>query len=125
MKVVRLPFAYCVDEPIKFGDEILAETEPVAIFLLVVKIDNRRLSLRLRPRCGVETDKIDIGWERGGIGPSAVSGRGDAPKFASSRMVERRLILLAVERAGSRFSEKSSLISSRACETRRNSLGFS
>jgi hypothetical protein len=117
-----LPSAYCVDDPIKFGDEILATFDTVAPFLLVEKIDNLRLSLRLNPRCGAETDIIDIEL---GNEPSAVSGRGPAPKLPSNRSVERRLILLAVERAGSRFSEKSSLISSRACETRWRSLGFS
>jgi len=70
---------------------------------------------------------IDMGRDRGGWGCGpAVSGRASSTlKLLSKSKVERRLILLAVERAGSSCSEKSSLISSRACETRRNMVGLS
>lgn len=71
---------------------------------------------------------IDMGRDRGGWGCGpAVSGRISSvlKLLLSKSKVDRRLILLAVDRAGSSCREKSSLISSRACDTRRNIVGLS
>lgn len=91
-----------------------------------LKIERRLERRRLNPRCGadqVSMEMIDIGLERGG--PLTVPGLElGAFKDPSRKSVERRLSLAAVSLSASWYA-RSSLISSRAWETRRRSFGFS
>ena len=77
MNEAWLLLPYWVDEPIKFGEDMLAPLAPVGL-LREEKTDKRREIRRLIPRVGedqLSKEMMDIGRDRGG--PSDVIGASD------------------------------------------------
>lgn len=113
----------CVDDPIKFGCEMLAFCGFLAIFRLekLLKPDNLRLSLLGGDQLSVE--RIDIRRDRSPpLLPPPPLSSGVVGLESRMKVEVRRMSFSAVMRG---FSGKSSLMSSNAYDMRCSRLGFS
>lgn len=116
----KMPNHSCVDDPIRFGCEMLASCLTPLRLEKLLRLDSRRPS-----RCGgddnASSERIDIGRDRWPSDVMGVDGRGDddgddgGPSEIKTEV--RRLIRSAVVRGLSCPEEKSSLMSSSAYET--------